>query len=106
MKQSKLKEKQDLTVNQGELLFPDLKFLSPLCLNNLLLWKAEQLHDLALRMSELISALQKKGDISDDEETNSNESENVENKNYTQGPLLALHESNYSFYCKGKLDEV
>ena len=32
MKQSKLKEKQDLTVNQGELLFPDLKFLSPLCL--------------------------------------------------------------------------
>jgi polyhydroxyalkanoate synthesis regulator phasin len=89
MKQSKLKEKQDLTVNQGELLFPDLKFLSPLCLKTLLLWKAEQLHDLALRMSELISALQKKGDISDDEEMHSfysKMSRSIKN-NYIDVPL-------------------
>lgn len=63
-------KKKTVTVNQGELLFPDLKFLSPLCLNNLLLWKAEQLHDLALRISELSSALNKKfGDFPDYEES-------------------------------------
>jgi hypothetical protein len=67
MKQSKSKKKQAITVNQGELLFPDLKFLSPLCLKILLLWKAEQLFDLALRMSELSSALKRYDDFPDDE---------------------------------------
>jgi len=63
-------KKKAVTVNQGELLFPDLKFLSPLCLKSLLLWKAEQLHDLALRISELSSALNKKfGDFPDYEES-------------------------------------
>jgi len=71
MKQSKSKEKQAITVNQEELLFPDLKFLSPLCLNNLLLWKAEQLHYLTIKITALISGLEIKGYIPNDEEMHS-----------------------------------
>jgi len=70
MKKSKSKQKQAFIVNQAEQLFPDLEFLSPLCLKNLLVWKAEQLFDLALRISELSSALKKWGDFPDDEESN------------------------------------
>lgn len=63
-------KKKAITINQEELLFPDLKFLSPLCLNSLLLWKAEQLHDLALRIFKLSSALNEKfGDFPDYEES-------------------------------------
>lgn len=69
MKPSKSKKKQAISVNQEELLFPDLEFLSPLCLKVLLLWKAEQLHDLALRISDLSSALNKCGDFPNDEES-------------------------------------
>lgn len=94
MKQSKNKEKR-ATVNQEELLFPDLTAISPLCLKTLLSWKAEQLHDLALRISELSSALNKKfGDFPDYEESHSfysNLSRTTKNK-YLDFPLAACAE--------------
>jgi hypothetical protein len=78
-----------------ESLFPDLTALSPLCLKTLLSWKAEQLHDLALRISELSSALNKKfGDFPDYEESHrfySNLSRTTKNK-YLDFPLAACAE--------------
>jgi len=69
MVKTESKKKAD-TVNKEELLFPDLQTLSPLCLKMLLLWKAEQLFDLNLRISELSAALNKKfGDFPDYEES-------------------------------------
>ena len=92
MKQCKSKKTQAFIVNQAEQLFPDLEFLAPLCLKNLLRWKAEQLHDLALRVSELSSALNTKfGDFPDYEESHrfySKLNRSTKNK-YLEFPLAA-----------------
>lgn len=70
MKESKRKENQTIAANQRDLLFPDLQTLSPLCLKMLLLWKAEQLFDLNLRIFKLSAALNGQfGDFPDYEES-------------------------------------
>jgi hypothetical protein len=63
-------ESKAVTVNKVPPLYPDLDSLLFLNLKTLLYWKAEQLHDLGLRISELSSALNKKfSDFPDYEES-------------------------------------
>ena len=87
--------KKAVTVNQVPPLYPDLDALPFLNLKNLLYWKAEQLHDLGLRISELSSALNNKfGDFPDYEESHrfySKLSRSTKN-NYTKFPLEACTE--------------
>lgn len=71
MRKKKSVKKQTVTVSQEELLFPDLDPPLPLCLKVLLLWRAEQLFNLGLRVSKCISALQEYTDFPDEAEMNS-----------------------------------
>lgn len=87
--------KKAVTVNQVTPLYPDLDSLIFLNLKTLLYWKAEQLHDLGLRIAELSSALNKKyGDFPDYEESHrfySKLNRSTKN-NFTKFPLAACIE--------------